>query len=70
MSNRAPAALAAAQSSSASKRGMLIPQGWLLLICTLLLLAWPALHFTGSDPDSADSEVEQIEQYPDRFNGA
>lgn len=49
---------------------MLIPQGWLLLICTLLLLALPALHFTGSDTDTTDGEVEQIQQYPDRFNAA
>ncbi|MEM6647197.1 MAG: hypothetical protein AAF730_13195 [Bacteroidota bacterium] len=49
---------------------MLIPQGWLLLICTLLLLALPALSFTGGDPDAAGTDAEQIEQYPASFDAA
>lgn len=70
MPNRALSAPEADQPSSFSKRGMLIPQGWLLLVCTLLLLALPALHFTGSDTDAAGTDVEQIEQYPASFDVA
>ena len=70
MTNRAHTAYEADQPSSPSKRGMLIPQGWLLLVCTLLLLVLPALHFTGSDQEADKAELEQIEQYPASFNAA
>ncbi|GAB5522025.1 MAG: hypothetical protein RhofKO_42760 [Rhodothermales bacterium] len=70
MTNRALTAPEAAQPSSPSKRGILIPQGWLLLVCTLLLLALPALHLTGSDQDTDKAEAEQVEQFPASFDAA